>query len=58
MFYMVLPEGFLGHGTGIEKYLLATILSDLISVVFLTFKSKLWRYRFDNLAVLWYDEEN
>lgn len=44
MFYMVLPEGFLGHGTGIEKYLLATILSDLISVVFLTFKSKLWRY--------------
>ena len=44
LFYMVLPENFLGHGTGIEKYLLATILSDLISVVFLTFKSKLWRY--------------
>lgn len=44
MFYMVLPESFLGEGTGIEKYLLATILSDLISVIFLTFKSKLWRY--------------
>lgn len=44
LFYMVLPSSFLGEGTGIQKYLLATILSDLISVIFLTFKSKLWRY--------------
>lgn len=44
MFYMVLPSNFLGEGTGIQKYLLATILSDFLTTVFVTFKSKLWRY--------------
>lgn len=44
MFYMVLPSDFLGEGTGIQKYLLATILSDFITTVFVTFRAKLWRY--------------
>lgn len=44
MFYMVLPEGFLGHGTGIQKYLLSTILADFITTLFVTFAAKLWRY--------------
>lgn len=44
MFYMVLPSDFLGEGTGIQKYLLATILSDFITTLFVTFKAKLWKY--------------
>ena len=44
MFYMVLPSSFLGEGTGIEKYLLATILSDFITTIFVTFRAKLWKY--------------
>ena len=44
MFYIVLPQDFLGRGTGIQKYLLATILADLITTVFVTFAAKLWRY--------------
>ena len=44
MFYMVLPKGFLGEQSGILKYLLAIILSDFISIVFLTYKAKLWKY--------------
>ena len=44
LFYIFLPSDFLGEGTGIEKYLLATILSDFISTVFLTLKEKLWKY--------------
>lgn len=44
LFYMVLPTDFLGEGTGIEKYLLATILSDLITTLFVTFRAKLWKY--------------
>ncbi|MBR1864805.1 MAG: polysaccharide biosynthesis C-terminal domain-containing protein [Ruminococcus sp.] len=44
MFYIVLPDSFLGEGTGVQKYLLATILSDLITTVFVTFAAKLWRY--------------
>ncbi len=50
-FYMVLPEDIMGDNTGILKYLLAIILSDFISIVFLTYKARLWRYfdikRFD-----------
>ncbi len=44
MFYMVLPDDFLGSGTGIQKYLLSTILADLITTLFVTFAAKLWRY--------------
>ncbi len=44
MFYMVLPSNFLGEGTGIQKYLLATILSDFITTIFVTFRAKLWKY--------------
>ncbi|MDO4945657.1 MAG: polysaccharide biosynthesis C-terminal domain-containing protein [Ruminococcus sp.] len=44
MFYMVLPSDFLGEGTGTQKYLLATILSDFITTLFVTFKAKLWKY--------------
>ncbi len=44
LFYMVLPKGFLGENSGILKYLLAIILSDFISIVFLTTKAKLWKY--------------
>lgn len=44
LFYMILPSDFLGEGTGIQKYLLATILADLITTVFVTVRAKLWRY--------------
>ncbi|MBQ8965823.1 polysaccharide biosynthesis C-terminal domain-containing protein [Ruminococcus sp.] len=44
MFYLVLPKDFLGANTGIEKYLLCTILADTITAVFVTFAAKLWRY--------------
>lgn len=44
LFYLVLPDDFLGAGTGIQKYLLSTILSDFITAVFVTFAAKLWRY--------------
>lgn len=44
LFYMVLPSDFLGEGTGIQKYLLATILSDFITTVFVTFRAKLWKF--------------
>ena len=44
LFYLVLPDDFLGAGTGIEKYLLSTILSDAITAVFVTIAAKLWRY--------------
>ena len=44
LFYLVLPDDFLGAGTGIEKYLLCTILSDAITAVFVTVAAKLWRY--------------
>ncbi|WP_295153864.1 lipopolysaccharide biosynthesis protein [uncultured Ruminococcus sp.] len=44
LFYLVLPNDFLGAGTGIEKYLLSTILSDAITAVFVFFAAKLWRY--------------
>ena len=44
LFYLVLPENFLGAHTGIEKYLLCTILSDAITAVFVTIAAKLWRY--------------
>ena len=44
MFYIVLPPSFLGEGTGIQKYLLATILSDLITTVFVAVAAKLWRF--------------
>lgn len=44
LFYMVLPSDFLGDGTGIQKYLLATILSDFITTVFVTFRAKLWKF--------------
>ena len=44
LFYLVLPDDFLGAGTGIEKYLLCTILSDAITAVFVTIAAKLWRY--------------
>ncbi len=44
LFYMILPKGFLGEQSGILKYLLAIILSDFISIVFLTYKAKLWKY--------------
>ena len=44
LLYMVLTKGFLGADSGILKYLLAIILSDFISIVFLTYKAKLWKY--------------
>ena len=44
LFYIILPSDFLGENSGITKYLLATILSDFITTIFVTFKVKLWRY--------------
>ncbi|SFB89857.1 lipopolysaccharide biosynthesis protein [Ruminococcus albus] len=44
LFYLVLPEDFLGANTGIQKYLLSTILSDAITAVFVTIAAKLWKY--------------
>ena len=44
LFYLVLPKSFLGEGTGIQKYLLCTILSDAITTVFVTIAARLWKY--------------
>lgn len=44
LFYLVLPEDFMGAGTGVQKYLLSTILSDFVTAVFVTIAAKLWRY--------------
>ena len=44
LFYLVLPESFLGEGTGIQKYLLCTILSDGITTVFVLIAARLWKY--------------
>ena len=42
MFYMVTPSVF--GGSGITKYLMATILSDFITAIFVTVRAKLWKY--------------
>lgn len=42
LFYVFMPNSF--GGSGITKYLMATVLSDFITAGFVTFKAKLWKY--------------
>lgn len=50
LFYMVFPKDHAFFGIGgvfaspISKYLLAILLSDFISIIFLTFSAKLWKH--------------
>lgn len=44
LFFMILPADFFGNESAIKKYLLAIILADLLTTVYVTFKSKLWNY--------------
>lgn len=43
LFFIILGD-FMGENSGIAKYLLATILSDFLTTVFVTVRAKLWRY--------------
>lgn len=44
LFYMILPHDVFGEDSGVKKFLIATILSDLLTTLYVTFKSKLWKY--------------
>ena len=44
LFYIFLPGNYFGVNSGIIKYLLATILADLLTTIFVTLKVKLWKY--------------